>query len=70
VIHLMSALKRSRAQETPAKGGGANKQEKRTKARLDRRQPSLLLPVAGGGKGKEETDVGRTAIAEGRRKKA
>jgi hypothetical protein len=66
----MAALKRSLAHETPAKGARAKKQEKRTKARLDRRQPSLLLPVAGGGKGKEETDVGRTAIAAGRRKKA
>ena len=70
VIDLMAALKRSLAHETPAKGARAKKQEKRTKARLDRRQPSLLLPVAGGGKGKEETDVGRTAIAAGRRKKA
>jgi hypothetical protein len=70
VIDLMSALKRSLAQETPAKGGGANKQEKRTKARLDRRQPSLLLPVSGGGKRKEDPAVGRTAIASGRRKNA
>ena len=30
VIDLMSALKRSLAQETPAKGGRAKKQEKRT----------------------------------------
>ena len=52
VIDLMSALKRSRAQETPAKGGRANKQEKRTRTIPDRRQPSLLLPVAGGGKRK------------------
>jgi DNA end-binding protein Ku len=70
VIDLMSALKRSLAQETPAKGGRAETKEKRTKARPDRRQPSLLLPVAGGGKRKEEPAVGRTAIASGRRKKA
>ena len=52
VIDLMSALKCSLAQETPAKGGGrANKQEKRTKARLDRlidasRYCSYRYPVA------------------------
>jgi hypothetical protein len=46
------------------------KQEKRTKARLDRRQPSLLLPGSGGGKRKEDPAVGRTAIASGRRKNA
>jgi DNA end-binding protein Ku len=31
VIDLMAALKRSRAQETPANGGRAKKQEKRTR---------------------------------------
>jgi DNA end-binding protein Ku len=45
VIDLMAALKRSLAQEAPAKGRRAEAKEKRTKARLDRRQPSLLLPA-------------------------
>jgi DNA end-binding protein Ku len=70
VIDLMAALKRSLAQEAPAKGRRAEAKEKRTKARLDRRQPSLLLPVSGGGKRKEDPAVGRTAITSGRRKKA
>jgi DNA end-binding protein Ku len=70
VIDLMAALKRSLAQEAPAKGGTAEKQEKRTKARPDRRQPSLLLPVSGGRKRKEEPAVGPTTIATRRRKKA
>jgi DNA end-binding protein Ku len=70
VIDLMAALKRSLAQEAPAKGGTAEKQEKRTKARPDRRQPSLLLPVSGGRKRKEEPAVGPTTIATRRRRKA
>ena len=57
VIDLMAALKRSLAQEAPAKGGTAEEQEKRTKARPDRRQPSLLLPVSGGRKRKEQPAV-------------
>jgi DNA end-binding protein Ku len=64
VIDLMAALKRSLAQETPAKGGRADK-ERRIKALADRRQPSLLLPVSGGRRGKEEP-----AVQHKRRKKA
>jgi hypothetical protein len=71
VIDLMSALKRSLAQEKPAKGGGrANKQEKRTKARLDRRQPSLLLPVSGGRRRREQPAAEQSTTGTRRRKKA
>ena len=45
VIDLMSALKRSLAQETPAKGARAKKEKKRTTIIPDRRRPFLLLPV-------------------------
>ena len=65
----MAALKRSLAQETLAKGGTADK-ERRIKALADRRQPSLLLPVTGGRKGKEEPADEQITIATRRRKKA
>jgi DNA end-binding protein Ku len=68
VIDLRSALKRSLAQEIPAKGGTAKKKEKRTEARPDRRQPSLLLPVSGGRKRKEQPAVEEPTRS--RRKKA
>jgi hypothetical protein len=64
VIDLMAALKRSLAQEAPAKSDKM-KTEKRAKAVADRRQPSLLLPVSGGRRGNEEPAVQRK-----RRKKA
>ena len=67
VIDLMSGLKRSLAQETPAKGGRTNK-EKRTRAVSDRRQASLLLPLSGGRKGKEQPTVEEPTRS--RRKKA
>jgi DNA end-binding protein Ku len=54
VIDLMAALKRSLAQQAPATKGARASKEKRTKAVPDRRQPSLLLPVAGGRRKKEE----------------
>jgi DNA end-binding protein Ku len=64
VIDLMAALKRSLAQETPAKGARGNRR-RRTKAVADRRQPPLLLPVLGGRREKEEP-----AVQHKRRKKA
>jgi hypothetical protein len=63
VIDLMSALKRSLAQETPAKGARAKKEKKRTTTIPDRRQPSLLLPVSGGRRRKEQPAAVQTATA-------
>ena len=70
VIDLMAALKRSLLQEAPAKDGTAERQEKRTKARPDRCQPSLLLPVSGGRRRKQQPAAEQTTIATRRRKKA
>jgi DNA end-binding protein Ku len=69
VIDLMAALKRSLAQEAPASGGRATK-EKRTRTIPDRRQPSLLLPVSGSRRRKEQPAGEQTTIATRRRKKA
>jgi DNA end-binding protein Ku len=66
VIDLMAALKRSLAQELPA----AKVAKKRAKAAPDRRQRSLLLPVLGGGTGKEAVTVEPGTTAAKRRKKA
>jgi DNA end-binding protein Ku len=68
VIDLMETLKRSLAQEAPAKGSRANK-EKRTQGASDRRQPSLLLPVSGGRTRKAEPTPEPATTAR-RRKKA
>jgi DNA end-binding protein Ku len=68
VIDLMAALKRSLAQDTPAISRTAAK-EKRARPAADRRQRSLLLPVAGGRKRKEEPATEPAAVAMRRRKK-
>jgi DNA end-binding protein Ku len=69
VIDLMAALKRSLAQETPATGAPRVKQ-KRAKPAADRRQRSLLLPVAGGRKKKQEPATEPAAVVIRPRKKA
>jgi hypothetical protein len=69
VIDLMAALKRSLAQEGRAKGTRTD-ERKRARAASDRRRPSLLLPVTGGRKGKEEPADEQITIATRRRKKA
>jgi len=69
VIDLMAALKRSLAQETPATGATTAKQ-KRAKPIADRRQRSLLLPVAGGRKKKQEPATEPAAVVMRPRKKA
>src|SRR5436309_10063459 len=54
VIDVMAALKRSLAQETPATGG-TTANEGPVRPAADRRQRSLLLPVAGGRRRREKT---------------
>jgi hypothetical protein len=69
VIDLMAALKRSLAQETHL-SGGATAKEKRAKPLPDRRQRSLLLPVAGGRRRKKEPGTEAPPSATRARKKA
>jgi DNA end-binding protein Ku len=69
VIDLMAALKRSLAQESPATDNTTGK-EKRAKPSPDRRQRSLLLPVTGSRKKKQNTGAEPAAIPLRPRKKA
>jgi DNA end-binding protein Ku len=66
VIDLMAALKHSLAQEMPAAKIAIPK--KRAEAVLDRRQRSLLLPVSGGGTGKQAVTTEPVPVAKRRRK--
>jgi DNA end-binding protein Ku len=69
VIDLMSALKRSLAQQAPARVGRVNK-EQRTRAVSDRRQASLQLPVSGGRKRKGQPAEELSTAGTRRRRKA
>jgi DNA end-binding protein Ku len=68
-IDLMAALKRSLAHETPVTGGATVK-ERRAKPAADRRQRSLLLPVVGSRRRKDEPVTEPAAVAVRSRKKA
>jgi len=68
VIDLMAALKRSLAQETPASKRTDEARRKANKTAPDRRQATLLLPVAGGRKRKQAADP--TTPAASRRNRA
>ena len=69
VTDLMAALKRSLAQEVP-KTGAMTAKQKPPRRVADRRQRSLLLPVAGGRRRKEQPTIDPAAVAARSRKKA
>ena len=63
VIDLKAALKRSLAQELPASKRTAAASKKPNKTAPNRRQPALLLPVAGGRKRKAVAEEPATGAA-------
>jgi hypothetical protein len=65
VIDLMAALKRSLAQETPASRRTDGARRKANTTVPDRRQATLLLPVAGSRKRKQAADPGTPASRDG-----
>ena len=70
VIDLMAALKRSLAQEAPASTRLGAAAKKTSKAKPDRRQSALLLPVSGGRKQKTEDPAEGSTSVPRRRKRA
>jgi len=68
-IDLMEALRCSLAQETPATDAKTTK-GRRAKPAADRRQRSLLLPVAGSGRRKQKRAIDPAAVAIRPREKA
>jgi DNA end-binding protein Ku len=70
VIDLMVALQRGLMQEAPASQRVGAAPRKARKAKPDRRQPALLLPVTGGRKRKTEPAAEHPSRAPRRRKRA